>query len=450
VRRLVRVLLLGLLAAGSAVGSPGLLPADPFGPLQRLQWSLAGDDALSRPVESRTVALTAGWASPGAWLQGEAELPLGDGLAASLAVAGTSSPEGEARLGTHTTRGGWTGRVVHATLAWRRPLWELEWGRRSPGAGLDHLNPLDWPHDLPPADLLRLRLHDRGGSLSLEWLGARLESLEDPALNRWYARHRLVWRPGGSANLRLSAGDQVVFTGARRGFDLRYANPLLPFFLENFEGYSEEDHGEGWDQDNSSLFATWDAWLPGGGDLRLGCHGEILVDEFQLDGDDRRRLDDALGLVVGLEARRNLPRERLLRLRGEALALSHWTYIHRGTETGFLQAGRVIGNEEGGDVRELHLELQLARPATEALLALRAGRVVKGAIDPHDAWDAEATHGQPWPLPPRRAWWMGGVNWVQPLAPGLSLGLAAGRRTDQAGWMLDLRLRRTWGGGGGR
>jgi hypothetical protein len=446
------VLLLGavLTVVNSARAVPGQLPADPFAAARRLEWALAGRDALSAAVVEPDYAVSAGWGSPGAWLQVEAALPLGDGLSAAIAVAGTSAPDGEGLLGTHTTRGGWTGRVVHATLTWRRPVWELEWGRRSPGAGLDHLNPLDWPHDLPPVDLLRLRLHSKDEQLALEWLGARLESVQDPQLNRWFARHRLVWRPAGSPNLRLTAGDQVLFTGNRRGFDLRYANPFLPFFLENFEGYSEVDHGEGWDQDNSSLFATWDAWLPVGPDLRLGCYGQALVDEFQLDGDDSRRLDDALGLMAGLEARRELSRGRLLRLRGEAVALSHWTYIHRGTETSFLQLDQVIGNQEGGDVREWHIEVQLADPGQGGLLALRAGRVVKGSIAPGVAWDAESTHGGPWPLPPRRSWWTGGASWVQPLPRGLSLGVEAGRRTDQDGWSLAGRLRLAWRSGGSR
>lgn len=446
---LIPILALGLWMEPALGGI--LLPGDPGGEWVRLRLAEAGADALNQPAPTTTRVweCRSGWSSPGAWLEGGGAVRLQEGLWAQVWVAATSDPAGESLLGSNTSRGGWTGRVLHGTLLYERPTFQLEWGRRNPGAGLDQLSDLTWPSSLPPVDMFRLRLHARDERLSLELAGARLESMEDPELRRWFARHRLSWNPGGRPNLRFTVGDQVLFTGRQRGFDWQYLNPLLPFFLENFEGYSEADHQEGTDQDNSSLFATWDAWSQLTDRTRLGCYGEILVDEFQLDAADRRRLDDALGLTLGLDARHALTARRVLRLRWEGSALSSWTYLHRGDETSYLEKGQVIGNAEGGDVLKHQLRLQLYRKSqADWQLSLGAGQVYKGAVEPTTPWDA-LSPGE-WPLRPLTRTWTFHLSGLARLGPVWSLAVAAGRRTDEPGWSLQGRLACSPTRGGGQ
>ncbi|MFA7329552.1 MAG: hypothetical protein WC326_00625 [Candidatus Delongbacteria bacterium] len=433
----------GLLLAGRLPAMDLLLPGDPFRDTVRLRLAEAGVDALTQPVPADTAVLElrAGLAAPGLWLEGGGEWRLARQLWARLWVMGGSDEDGESLLGTHTRRGGWTGRVAHATLSWEQENLQLEWGRRSLAAGQDRISELGWPVHVPPVDMFRLRLHTRDEHLSLELDGAQLGSTEDRELRRWYARHRVVWRPAGSRRLTLTCGDQVIFTGIQRGFDWSFLNPLVPFFLENFEGYSEVEHEQDADQDNSSLFATWDGWLPLGERTRLGSYGELLVDEFQIDGADRRNLDDALGLTLGFDLRRRLTADGVLRLRWEGSALSHWTYVHRGLETSFLEKGHVIGNEEGGDLHEQHVQLQWIKAGgRQGLLSLTVGRLVKGAITPTTEWAAEDTKDADWPLPAVTRSWVYSASGQLRLGPALALALAATRRTAEPGWTVQGRL----------
>ncbi|MDP2361575.1 MAG: hypothetical protein Q8O14_12640 [bacterium] len=438
------VAILALMRA--AVAADWLLPADPFGELLRLRLAEEGVDVLTRPWsrEARSLELRAGSTVPGVWGEGGGHARLGPSLWAGFWLAGTTAEEGEVLLGTHTERGGWTGRVLHATLGWETPWLVAEWGRRNLGAGLDHLSELAWPAHLPPVDMFRFRLRRPDDVFSLETAGARLGSSEDPDLARWFARHRFVWQPA-HLRARFSLGDQILFSGRQRSFDWHFFNPFVPYFLENFEGFSEADHGLGHDQDNSTLFATWDLWhdLPGGS--RLTWYGEVLVDEFQIDAADRARLDDALGLTLGLALRRPLARQYMIRLRGEGSALSHWTYIHRGEETSYLQQGQVIGNEEGGDCRELHAQLQVYRlTGRPRLLSLGVGRIELGAIRPGAAWDAEATAGAPWPLPPVTTQWLVRCQAMAQVNDQLSLAASAEHRNPGRGWSVVTRLAWRW------
>lgn len=419
-----------------------LLPEDPAGELSRLRWATEGWDALRVPLSQHDeVELRAGLGNPGLWLEGGVGWWLEPRLLGRIWVAGTSADEGQALLGTHKQRAGWTGRILHGSLVWDTPGFQAEWGRRHPGAGEDRLRELTWPREAPAVDLLRALWRTRDGRLGLELTCAQLLSTTDPDLKRWYARHRLVWHPGGNPLLRLEAGDQVLFTGIQRGFDWQYLNPFIPFFLENFEGYETGSQGESADQDNSSLFFGWDARLQVSELVSLGCYGEFLVDEFQLDGADRDKLDDALGLTLGLDLRRGLAQERVLRLRWEGNAISHWTYVHRGEETSYLERGAVIGHAEGGDLVEHQLQLQLYRLAgRQELVSLTLGSLRKGSIEVGDAWDAESTKGEGWPsTPTKRTFRVRGAGSLE-LLPGWTLALEVERVTGHSDWTLRSRL----------
>jgi hypothetical protein len=433
----------GLLLAKHSWAVELLLPGDPFRDAVRVRLAEAGVDGLTQPVPTTSAALAfrAGLSAPGVWVEGGGHRKLARQVWAHLWVVGSSDDDGEALLGTHTRRGGWTGRVAHATLSWEHEVLQVEWGRRSLAAGLDRISDLGWSVEVPPVDMFRVRLHTRDERLSLELDGAQLASSADRELRRHYARHRVVWHPAGLKNLTLTGGDQVIFTGLQRGFDWQFLNPLIPFFLENFEGYSEAEHGVNTDQDNSSLFATWDAWTQVSRAFRLGCYGEILVDEFQIDAEDRRLFDDALGLTLGVDLRRRLTEHRFVRLRWEGSALSHWTYVHRGLETSFLEKGHVIGNAEGGDILEQHLQLQLIQSGTRpGLLSLTLGRLVKGAIAPTANWDAQSTKDDEWPSTPLTQIWLFSGSGQLTLGPTLKAAVTGSRRTSEPGWSLQGRL----------
>jgi hypothetical protein len=329
--------------------------------------------------------------------------------------------------------------MQRGTLLWRQRGFELEWGRRSLSFGDDRLSELAWGRQVPAVDMLRYALETPGGAWRLDVGCAQLAARHDGELRRWAAFHRLSWRP--RPGLRLYLGDQALYTGRQRGFELHYLSPFLPYLLENFEGYSERDAGEPTDADNSVLLVGWQAEGSLGRALGFEHYGELLVDELQIDGEDRRRFDDALGLTLGLALQRELPASRRLRLRVEGSWLSHWTYIHPGAETSWLEKGLPLGNREGGDLAETHLELQLLRLAAPIeLVSVAMGWIRKGAITPQTEWDIEATKGSAWPLPPRRSDRSWRVAALRALRPDLLASLEAERRLLADDWTLRLRL----------
>lgn len=446
-RRAASTAVLALLAALRAAALPAggsLLPGDPAADWLLLHWKEQGRDALSEAApDSARLELRAG-GGRGAWLEAGLSAPLTRSLSARFWLSGTSEEQGERLLGTNTTRGGWTGRVLRGTLLWRVPGFEVEWGRRSLSTGEDRLSELAWGRQTPPVDQLRYALSSPAGRWRLDVGCAQLAAAGDGELRRWAAFHRLSWRP--RSGLAFSLGDQAIFTGAQRGFELQYLSPFTPFFLENFEGYSERDAGEPTDSDNGAIALGWELRRPAGSVWRLEHYGELLVDELQIDGDDRARFDDVLGLTLGLAAERRLVSGRRLRLRWEGSRLSHWAYVHPGVETSALEKGVPLGNAEGGDLAEQHLELQVYRTAPAAeLYSVAVGRLWKGAIEPGDAWAAEDTKGRAWPSPPvERSW-----SWRAAALRGLGRGLTASAEVERpfrgGDWTLRVRLAWTRG-----
>lgn len=444
--RLFLLLLAACLPRWAAAVEPAaglLLPGDPASDWLLLQWKQAGRGAMDEPVpDSLRVDLRAG-GGEGAWLEAGLAAPLSPALSARFWLSGTSEAGGERLLGTNTTKAGWTGRVLRGTLLWRHEGFEVEWGRRSFSFGEDRLSELAWGRQVPAVDMLRYALRSPGGHWRLDVGCAQLAAESDGGMRRWAASHRLSWRPGPRWS--FSLGDQAIFTGPQRGFELQYLSPFLPFFLENFEGYSERDHGEPTDADNSAIVLGWETNRPLGTDWGLEHYGELLVDELQIDADDRAKFDDVFGLTLGLAASRALPAGRRLRLRWEGSWLAHWAYIHPGLETSAVEKGIPLGNAEGGDLEEQHLELQLHRLAGPVeLYSLAVGRLKKGAIQVGDAWAAGETKDRGWPLAPVRGSWSWRVAFLRELGRGLTLSGEAERAFGDGD--LTTRLRLAWTG----
>lgn len=391
-----------------------MLRPDPWSP-RSVEWRLQAkaDDASTAPapdtwrwsLEAREsnlgqelVAGSAWWLDGGAW--------------AALQVAGSSRDDAPGDLGTSRRRGGWTGRVTQGLVGWRGAALGLTFGRGWLSRESDRISELAIGRHMPPVDLLRWSLHTRDGSLEVETQAARLVSYDvEGGFRRWLAQHRLTWRPGGALEW-LSVGDLLVYTGQARDLDPATLAPFTPYFLRTFEGGSDGGGGPAagdstWlaDSENNMLLADWSLRLAHREPWTLRLDGELIVDEFQIDAGDRRRLDDVMGLVLGLETLRVGTAGDRVEARLEHCAASRWLYIHPGRETDWVDRGRWIGNEEGGDIREWDLRLRWVapegdgpstRPAPwrrggwfEAALALKE----KGETAMYQPWDARNTAG---------------------------------------------------------
>jgi hypothetical protein len=405
---------LGLCFTGVACGASAsqALRPDPWSPWQGDWREGAAGGTMPDPVpaqdehfkwhlQARQSNLGQELVADGAWrVDGDVRL--------DLQVVASSRDDAPLTLGSQRRRGDWTGRVTRSLLGWKHGAFQLEFGRDWLFREQDRLNELTVGRKMPPVDLLRWSVHTKDQRWDLETLGAKLLSYDRQGdFTRWIARHTITWRPGGVFE-RVSVGDLLIYTGEHRSLDLATLSPFTPYFLRTFDGSSRStptpsQADSSWlaDSENNMIWLDWACRLPHMGPWTLRQDGELLVDEFQIDAEDRRRLDDVFGLALGVEAARDMGPAKLS-LRLEYLAASRWLYIHPGQETDWVDRGSWIGNEEGGDCREWRMRLRWSSGSRDRAwrpqrVEWSLGLVDKGATEMYQPWDAVNTHGSPVP-----------------------------------------------------
>jgi hypothetical protein len=345
-------------------------------------------------------------------------------------------------LGTNYSRGDWTGRLSHGTVRWQNAFLGVEFGRRNLSRQRDTISELVVSRHIPANDMLRYFITSTNKRWQLEVMNARLSAANSSSFNRWLASHRLEFY-SKDKNLRLAIGDYVLYTGENRGIDIRYMNPFNPFFLENFEGYSERDVTNKPDNDNSVFFFEWDYQLPlliNTVDIR--SYGELALDEFQIDDQDRDKFDDVWAMTLGFDIKKRLANDSQLRMIFEGSRLLHWFYIHPGLETSYIEKDRPLGNQEGGDCLESHFHLQWW-PNSESMsyLAFELDRISKGAINFNDIWDPESTFGESVPSSPMETETSLGFRLFYEINKQFSLGANIARNLDSESNVFRFRLR---------
>ncbi len=398
---MIRSLLLGCLLAAAASSSP-LLPDDKWNEFRLIELerqALTALDVASDVTNAAELRFILG--NKGQWVEGGIDYALRKDLAVEFWLTGTSHEQGEFLLGTHTTRGGWTGRVQHGLIQYHRPGLLIELGRRNLTTGLNTISELGWSRQVPAVDMIRYQLSTQKPKLSLDVICGQLSDIDNPLMDRWYVSHRVVWRQASNPRNMITFGDHAIFAGEGRGLELQFLSPFVPSFLENFEGYSEADNQQTIDGDNSSLFLAWSWWIPSGFSSSIRSYGEVLIDEFQLDAEDREMLDNVYGLTLGIETSMLPLWGKATSIQLEASALSPWIYVHRGAGTSFNEKGHVIGNENGGDLREGQLRFNIEW--SKQLKLLIGGSVIQtGATNGDWLWQAEESNGLSWPISPTR------------------------------------------------
>ena len=330
---------------------------------------------------------------------------LGESVRLGMEVLSTSRGRPNEVLGTNGNRSGRAGRVSQGFVEWEGRNLGLLFGRDHLSSERDRLNELGLSREALPTDLLRYHLRTSDGRLRLEVQEARLLSYGIKGdFNRYLAEQRLTWRPGRWLES-VSIGDYVIFTGADRPFELAYLNPVNPFFVITFEGYTHAnvngadiDSSYRSDSDNNMAFLEWETPLKTLASWRWRHYGEIVVDEFQIDRFSRKLQDDIFGLNLGLETRHGLGRRGQLRTQAELTFCSTWLYIHSGQETNWFDRHRLLGNQEGGDTRKAALRLQWwprgesgVRAGDPALAQLRYDWIQQGEIGIDSTWDPAST-----------------------------------------------------------
>lgn len=431
---------------------------------------------LPRPeAEDWTGSFHLRQSNKGQELVGEGRIHLEYGLGLDLQVVASNRDDALEILGSQRARGGWTGRVTRGRLGWSQGGFTTWLGRDGLSREQDRLDELALSRGLPAVDQLGWAARTRSGRWTLSTTAARLLSYQRKgSFNRWLAIHELTWQPGRWLHS-VAVGDMLIYTGEARALDPATLAPFTPYFLRTFDGGSS---GEGstavadtsWraDSENNLIWLDWRTLPMSLGAWSIEAGGEILVDEFQLDSADRRRLDDVLGGLLAIDAERSGPRVTW-RVGMEVLAASRWLYIHPGRETDWVDRGVWMGHVEGGDCQRIRLRAGWTRvgeaaPGRLERLELKTGRLRKGQTPLYQPWDAEATSGEPWPsgvvearweaslgfrlgawrpLPAWRAGLDGGFDWQS----AHNANHLEGRRRDDVGVWVRFSLRGDFAGG---
>jgi hypothetical protein len=222
--------------------------------------------------------------------------------------------------------------------------------------------------------------------------------------------HALTWRP--LRWLELSAGETALITRGSRVVDLAYVNPFVPFlFTQNDSSRTGAEQ-----EDNLLVFGSAVARL---GNVLLS--GELVVDELQIDSEDRERFNDQLAWA--LRAVAPLPTPVPAMLGAEYTRVGTFTYLRQPYSVAYQHFGRPLGSELGPDTDIARVTGELW-PHGKARVAASVGLWRRGALRIGDRPGRSANAGRrPFPS-------------TEPERPNVQSGLLA----DASVRLLDVRL----------
>jgi hypothetical protein len=199
--------------------------------------------------------------------------------------------------------------------------------------------------------------------------GRMVAGMSDPSPPPKYAAlHQLsVDLPG---RVQVGLFETVVFAGdtlgARRGFDVAYANPLV------FYRAVERDRGS---PDNMMLGGSL-SWVATPG---LRAYGQFLLDELKVNEIGKGWWGNKWGWILGLHVV-DLPVQRLS-LRAELARLRPYLYSHWGPGTNFVHHDQGLGHPAGPNAVDITLLLDY-EPVPGLHAALRGAFTRRGRNTP--------------------------------------------------------------------
>jgi len=175
---------------------------------------------------------------------------------------------------------------------------------------------------------------------------AELDSLEpgapDTRYNRWLYGHVLTVKPNDG--LELSLGETILSSRTTGGFDLAYANPVMPYVIaQNDTARVGSDT-----RDNLVVFGAARARIGRG---HIGA--EMVVDDIQIDSQDRENTADQLAWRIYASA--PLPIGTSTSLRAEFTRVDSYTYMRDFYTDVYQQYDKPLGSVLGPGSDQLRL-----------------------------------------------------------------------------------------------
>ena len=156
-------------------------------------------------------------------------------------------------------------------------------------------------------------------------------------INRWFYYRHLSYEI--SDKLQIGVGDAIISSGENRGVEFYYLLPLASFQAEQLHNMSRQDFvetNENYGVDNDNGFMFFDIKYLMNKDKTI--YASLLIDDFQIDKEDREHMQDVFGLLFGFS---NKSENTNLRL--EYSYASPWLYINSGLFTNYINYSYPIG-----------------------------------------------------------------------------------------------------------
>jgi len=304
-----------------------------------------------------------------------------------LIVSNSSNQQFE--IGTNKTKYGLTGRINNAWVLYRKKKVELLIGRIAYKWGPGVFSSLYLNGELPQYDQIGVKFRF-SPEFQVHSFTSKLPTIYDgnnSMINRFLSGHRVKWNINDK--MVFGFGDIILYSGLNRDLNFAYSNPFIPYFASIYEGGNESATND----DNMLIFfeLLWQYTS------YTRFYSEFIIDDFQVDIKDRAKIDDALGITLGHTLNIPINKKVDLNTQIEYTVLNTWVYNHSGLLSSYTYKDRPIGNQEGGDVEELHIRTDLWKNR-KLSFGLQYDYVAKGEITPTEPWRAYETKHADFPL----------------------------------------------------
>ena len=253
---------------------------------------------------------------------------------------------GERELGESYKRAGITGKYENGYIQYSTQNITIQLGRKPVWWGQSWESSIIKSGHSPPYNHATLLLEFK--DFQLELLTGQLHSGRVDSIGRFkrFIGGKKFTYISKSSKYLLAVGDLILYTGVNRSVEWQYINPVIPFIFSDLEN----DAGE---NDNNMIF------IYGRGIINstLSTYFELLVDDFQIDIENRDKIQDGLGFKMGFDGTRTVKNKKF-GFEVEYTRISGYTYLAREWFTNWEERGIPIGYKYGPDCQSLFFLLE--------------------------------------------------------------------------------------------
>jgi len=197
----------------------------------------------------------------------------------------------------------------------------------------------------PPYDQLRfgLNLWNLEFEMFFGQLNANIQN--NKRITRLISSHKLKMKLFNE-KLLLGFGEQIIYTGEHRNFEVFYMNPFVPYMFGQID--NDDLSAVGVNNDNYMLFFYGELDLM----KNISAYWELIVDDYQYNPDP---VQDMLGWKIGVIGKLSIANYSL-NWESDYTQIDSWTYIHGGQFTTWQNRGHAIGYPYGGDLRSFRFK----------------------------------------------------------------------------------------------